>query len=93
VRNVHRIRVLGREIQVRSSSSPTAVHEIEAFVNDKLAEVASSVPAADQQLVTILALLDVSESLLAGSRPPAVELQQIRVRMDGMLKKLDQALG
>lgn len=92
MRAAHRIRVLGREIQVRSSSSVEAVQEVEAFVNRKLAEVAVSIPNADQQLVTILTLLNISESYLALSKTgKAVEDIQ-PVAVSRILQKIDKAL-
>ena len=62
---LHRIRVMGRELQVRSAASPEAVQAVEAFVNDKLAEVSGALATADSHLVTILALLNVAESYLS----------------------------
>ena len=38
--SAHRIRVMGRELQVRSAAPAESVRKVEAFVNEKLAEVA-----------------------------------------------------
>ena len=35
----HRVRVLGRELQVKSVATAESVREVEAFVNEKLDEV------------------------------------------------------
>ena len=89
----HRIRLLGRDIQVRSAASAEAVQEVEAFVNNKLAEVASSLPNADQQLVMLLALLNVSESYLATRRQePAADGESAEV-LRRIVGKIDFALG
>ena len=64
----HRICILGRELQVRSSAAPEAVSEVELFDNAKLAEVSVAVQSADTQLVAILALMNIAEDYLAAVR-------------------------
>jgi len=61
----HRVRVLGREFQVRSTASADTVREVETFVNEKLKEVAASINTADSQIIAILALMNIAESYLA----------------------------
>ena len=61
----HRVRVLGREFQVRSTSPAETVREVETFVNEKLKEVAASINSADSQIIAILALMNIAESYLA----------------------------
>lgn len=63
--SVHRIRVLGRELQVRSTALPETVQDIEKFVNGKLSEVAASVTGGDSQVVTILTLMTIAEAYLS----------------------------
>jgi cell division protein ZapA len=62
---LHRIRVLGRDIRVKSTASRDTVREIESFVNEKLAEVAASARGGDTQAVAILTLLNIAEEYLA----------------------------
>lgn len=88
----HRIRVLGREIQVRSNASAEAVQEVEAFVNQRLAEVAASIPSADQQLVTLLSLLNITESYLALRRADGSNEPHWQETVDRMVEKIDKAL-
>lgn len=88
----HRLWVLGREIQVRSSAPEEDVREVEAFVNQKLAEVAVKLPNADQQLVTLLTLLNVSESYLALQKGARAGDNVSGGTVDRLLKKLDMAL-
>jgi cell division protein ZapA len=93
VKETHRICILDREIQVKSSASVAAVREIETYINERAAEVAVSLPTADQQLVAILALLNITESYLAlrrGAPNVGAGLQQT---FDGMVAKIDTALG
>ncbi len=61
----HRVKVLGRELQVRSTATAESVREVETFINEKLKEVASSVNTSDTQIVAILALMNIAESYLA----------------------------
>ena len=89
----HKIRVLGREIQVRSSASPDAVKEVEEFVNSRLEEVAVSLPNADQQLVMLLTLLNVAESYLAlRKNEPECKAEQ-EALLQRIAAKIDRALG
>ncbi|TWJ13522.1 cell division protein ZapA [Geobacter argillaceus] len=61
----HCIRILGRELQVRSSATPETVQEIEAFVNDTVARVESRVRGGDRLGVAILSLMTLAEEHLA----------------------------
>ena len=89
----HRIRVLGREIQVKSSASAESVREVEAYLNERAAEVAVSLPNADQQLVSLLVLLNVTESYLALRRGEPSGGLGIQQTVDGIVAKIDTALG
>lgn len=60
----HRIRVLGRELQVKSTTPPERVREIEAFVNGKVAEVAGSIMGGDLQVMAILTMMNMAEAYL-----------------------------
>jgi len=88
----HRIRVLGREIQVRSSSSVESVLEVEAYINQRLAEVAASIPSADQQLVTLLTLLNITESYLGLRNSGTSGEPDQRGTVDRIMQKIDKAL-
>lgn len=62
---LHRIRVLGRDIQVKSTASCDTVREVESFVNEKLAKVSVSARSGDTQAVAILTLMNIAEDYLA----------------------------
>lgn len=89
---VHRIRVMGREIQVRSNSSAAAVQEVESYVNQKLGDVAASLPHADQQLVALLTLLNVAEAYLASRCQSGAGESSDRESVERILHRIDQAL-
>ena len=61
----HRVRVLGRELQVRSTATAETVREVEAFVNERLKEAAALLNTSDPQIIAILALMNIAESYLA----------------------------
>lgn len=89
----HRIRILGREIQVKSSASAESVREVEDYLNERAAEVAVSLPNADQQLISLLILLNVTESYLAlcrGGSSGGAGFQEV---LGSMVAKIDTALG
>lgn len=86
---MHRIRVLGRELQVRSAALPEKVQEIETFVNGKLSEVAASVKGGDPQVVTILTLMTLAEAYLSLlSEHEAMQRRGVE-KLNGLLEKLD----
>lgn len=61
----YRIKVLGRELLVKSKASAETVKEIETFVNGKVSEVATKVKGGDPQIVAILALMNIAEAYLS----------------------------
>lgn len=61
----HRVRVLGRELQVRSTATAETVRKVEAFVNERLKEAAALINTTDPQIIAILALMNIAESYLA----------------------------
>lgn len=61
---LHRIRVLDRDIQVRSTADSETVSDVESFVNETLAKLADSVKTGDMQVVAILALMNIAEEYL-----------------------------
>lgn len=91
MKSAHRIRLMGRELQVRSAASAESVQEVESYVNQRLAEVASSLPSADQQLVVLLALLNVTEAYLALQRQSGGDSPD-RFVVERILHRIDKAL-
>ena len=89
----HRIRVLGKDIQVRSSASPETVREVEDFVNGKLAEVSAAVKNCDSQTVAILALMNIAEAYLAQVRESAASRQAGRQRVSRLLEMIGSRLA
>ena len=86
-----RIVVLGREIPVRTTASPELVQQIEAMINDRLALAAQSMSLPNEQMVAILAMLNMAEEVLALRR----QVQPDKVssgRISDLLQRLDQAL-
>ena len=61
----HRIKVLGREINVRTTADGDTVRDIEFFVNCRLAEVEGTGKTGDKELAAILTLMNIAEDYLA----------------------------
>jgi cell division protein ZapA len=87
--SLHRIRVLGRELQVRSAALPETVQEIEAFVNSKLTGVAASVTGGDSQVVAILTLMTIAEAYLSLVKEQEASRQHEAELLNGLLQKFD----
>ena len=64
MKTAHSVRVLGRDISVRSSAPAEKVQAVETFVNDRLQEIGSALKSGDAQLVLTMALLNTAEEML-----------------------------
>ena len=88
MKTAHSVRVLGREISVRSSATVEKVQAVETFVNDRLQEIGSALKSGDAQLVLTLALLNTAEEMLdhRSAREADTTLEN---RVLGMLERLE----
>ncbi len=89
---LHRIKVLGRGIQVRSTADKETVSEVESFVNGKLAEVAGSVRSGDSQVVAILALMNIAEEYLALVKKAEAGRMSDHDRFQRLMQRIDTDL-
>ena len=87
--STHSIRVLGRELQVKSASSSEHVAQVEALVNEKLAEAGAEISGGDSQIVAILAMMNIAEAYLAVKNECEAERRTSRERISGLLGRLD----
>jgi cell division protein ZapA (FtsZ GTPase activity inhibitor) len=81
---------MGRELQVKTAAPPEAVQAIEAFVNEKLAEVSGALASADSHQVTILALLNIAESYLALQQESSAYRRNAEETATRLLQRIDQ---
>ena len=89
MKTAHSVRVLGRDISVRSSAPAEKVHAVETFVNGRLQEIGSALQSGDAQLVLTLALLNTAEEML--DLRSAKELDKaLDDRVRGIIDRLDQ---
>ena len=84
----HTVRVLGRELSVRSSASADKVQSVETFVNRRLQEIGSALRSGDAQLVLMLALLNTAEELLE-FRSAGDSDAGFNDRLKGIISKLE----
>lgn len=90
--SLHRVKVFGREVQVRSSASVDDVREIESLVNETIAQVQASMKTNDFQILAILALLNIAESYLQQSRNCALQDHFMRERISRLTGYIDEAV-
>lgn len=93
MKSSHRIKVLGKEITVRSSASPEQVKKIESLVNRKLAEAQASVPVGDPQIPVILALLNLAEGYVALTQAVEEQRELERDAMNRLNRRIDKILS
>ena len=87
----HRVRVLGREVQVKTSASAEQVNEKESFVNTTLAEVQAMMTTADPQIIAIMALLNLAESCLQQRRESNGLQRLVTERVPRLLHMIEEA--
>ena len=90
MKTAHVVRVLGREISVRSSAPVERVQAVEAFANDRLQEIGSALKSGDAQLVLTMALLNTIEELL-NLRDVKDSQQVAEDKLRGIIAKLHTA--
>jgi cell division protein ZapA len=90
LKTAHTVRVLGRDISVRSSAPAEKVHAVESFVNGKLQEIGSALKSGDAQLVLTLALLNTAEEML-DLRAAREADTTLEYSLLGMIEKLETA--
>jgi cell division protein ZapA len=87
--STHVIRVLGRELQVKSASSSEHVARVEALVNEKLTEAGAAISGGDSQIVAILAMMNIAEAYLALKQECEEERRTNRERISALIGRLD----
>ncbi|AJE03808.1 cell division protein ZapA [Geobacter pickeringii] len=93
MKSSHRIKVLGKEITVRSSASPEQVQKIESLVNRKLAEAQASVPVGDPQIPVILALMNLAEGYVALAQAAEEQRELERAEIIRLSRRIDRVLS
>jgi cell division protein ZapA len=90
LKSSHLVTVPGRELSVRSSSSPEKVLAVENFVNERLNSITAVLKNADTQMALTLALLNTAEELLE-LRSRREDESVLENRLLAMLQKLESA--
>lgn len=90
--STHRIKVLGREVQVRSTATPEQVQEIETYVNRTISEVQALMKTGDSQLIAILAMLNLAESYMLQSWENTRLNDMMRERISRLIRHIDEAV-
>lgn len=90
--SLHRVKVFGREVQVRSSASAEDVREVELYVNDTIAQVQTSMKTTDFQILATMALLNIAESFLLQSRECSLQENFVRDKVSRLTRHIDEAV-
>jgi cell division protein ZapA (FtsZ GTPase activity inhibitor) len=90
--SLHRIKVLGRELQVRSTAAPERVRQIEEYVLCRVEEIEVSSRSRDPLVIAIMALLNVTESFLELSSEHAKCTTEENESLSRLLKLIDEAM-
>ena len=75
---------------MKSVSTPEHVAQVEALVNEKLAETGAAVSGGDNQVVVILTMMNLAEAYIAAQKELEEERRSCRVRVAGLLERLDR---
>jgi cell division protein ZapA len=91
--SLHRIKVLGRELQVRGTATPERVRKIEEYINRTVAELEASTKSNDSLGIAILALLNITEAFLELSADSENRGKTVDERITRMLRCIEDAVG
>lgn len=86
----HRVRVLGKEVQVKTTASAEQVQEIESFVNAAITESQATMTTADPQIIAIMALLNLAEFCLQQRRESNGLRRLVTERVPRLLHMIDE---
>ncbi|MDD2321019.1 MAG: cell division protein ZapA [Geobacteraceae bacterium] len=90
--SLHRVKVLDREVQVRSTASVEEVREVETFVNDTISALQASMKTTDLQILAIMALLNIAESFLLQSQECSRMEQVVQEKVSRLTQHIDDAV-
>jgi cell division protein ZapA (FtsZ GTPase activity inhibitor) len=90
---LHRIRILGRELQVRNPGSSERVRKIESYINNKVAEVEKSTTATDPQIIAVLTLLNIVESFIEACELNDSISRSSDERLSSLVRRVEEVLG
>lgn len=89
--SLHCIRVLGRELYVRSTATPERVRQIEEYVNSRIQELESAGTCNDPLKIAILALLNIAESYLDVSSESVIRGKTEDERIFRLLQQIEDS--
>ena len=92
VKASHQIRVLGKEITVKSAATPEHVREVESLVNRKIAEAQTLVTGGDPQIPVIIALMNLAETCLTLTQDIEARERRHREAAERLTDRIDRAL-
>ena len=73
---------------MQSASTPEHVAQVEALVNEKLAEAGAAVSSGESQVVVILAMMNLAEACLEAEKRIEEERCASRVRLCELIGRL-----
>jgi cell division protein ZapA len=89
--NSHRveIEILGQRYAIRSQAPPDHVHNLVAFVEDRVGEIRGNGPAHDPQKLLALAALDIADELFRLRSERAQNEGDTTARVGALLRLVD----
>lgn len=90
--SLHRVRVFGRDVQVRSTASEEEVRKVESYVNEMIDNLQSSMKTSDFQILSIMALLNIAESFLLTSQEYSRFESAVRDRVSRLTQHIDEVV-
>jgi cell division protein ZapA (FtsZ GTPase activity inhibitor) len=93
VDSLHRVKVFGREVQVRGPATHEQVREVESLINTMIAELEASMKTVDPQIVAIMALLNLAEANLLQTRENARISHLVCERISRLINNIDATIN
>lgn len=88
------VEIFGRRYRLRSSQPGEDLGRIAAYVDRRMRELAQYLPQQDSVKLAVLAALNIAEELFREQQTdPGTRTERIRERVEGLIAKVDAALG
>lgn len=88
------VEIYGRRYRLRSTHEGSDIEKLAAFVDRRMRQLAQHLPQVDTAKLAVLAALNIAEELFREQQTdPGTRTEKIRERVEGLIAKLDAALG
>ena len=87
------VEIRGQRYPIRSALAAGYVHELAAFVDEKMRAAAESTPSSDTMRLAVLAALNIADELFRSQETQQIGRGRLAERAEALERLVDAALG